>query len=134
MFSPHSLLSLSLSLIQHRSALMGTSSLCNWPQANSACFISVFATHWLFLIIKSRLSSQGWLLLSRSPGLHSIKCVYFIIVMTWFSIIEGLGYLDCLLDHRDELEESVSGCNIEQIVSSTKQVERLCRSLQLKLA
>ena len=36
--------------------------------------------------------------------------------------------LIALLDHRDELEESIGGCRVEEIVSGTKPVEGLCRS------
>ena len=36
--------------------------------------------------------------------------------------------LIALLDHRDELEESIGGYRVEEIVSGTKQVEGLCRS------
>ena len=35
--------------------------------------------------------------------------------------------LIALLDHRDELEESIGGCRVEEIVSGTKPVEGLCR-------
>ena len=44
---------------------------------------------------KSRLSSQSWLLLSSSSGLHSFQCVYcmMVIIMTFFSIIEGCGLM-----------------------------------------
>ena len=35
--------------------------------------------------------------------------------------------LIALLDHRDEIEESIGGCRVEEIVSGTKQVEGLCR-------
>ena len=31
--------------------------------------------------------------------------------------------LIALLDHRDELEESIGGCRVEEIVSGPKQVE-----------
>ena len=32
-----------------------------------------------------------------------------------------------LMDHRDELEESIGGCRVEEIVGGTKPVEGLCR-------
>ena len=40
----------------------------------------------------------------------------------------GHSYLDCPLDHLNELEGSVSGCHVVEIVSSTKQAEGSCKS------